>query len=192
MSKYAKFSGTEATQMQAELASFITLLQKTGCQSYLEIGARCGDTFRAVMMALPVGSVGVAVDLPNNGWGEERSEDKLRNVCRELRDAGYRASCILGSSRNLDVIEQARLFAPFDAVFIDGDHSLEGVTADYNNYKTMAKKLISFHDIAWKPDGNCHIGVPELWGHLSETHEISEFIAKDSRMGIGVLHVSAR
>jgi hypothetical protein len=37
----------------------------------------------------------------------------------------------------------------YDIVFIDGDHSYEGVNADTNLYMDLADKLLIYHDIAY-------------------------------------------
>jgi hypothetical protein len=66
-------SGRPPSQIEAELSGFIGLLQERNVRRYLEIGARHGDTFHEVMRSLPVGSVGVAVDLPGGLWGHVKS-----------------------------------------------------------------------------------------------------------------------
>lgn len=53
-----------------------------------------------------------------------------------------------GMSNNPDVIEAVRLEAPYDMIFVDGEHSYEGVTEDYNNYYPLVRLggVIAFHD----------------------------------------------
>src|SRR5690606_15397754 len=68
LSMLKTFSGRQASQDEAELTGFLRLLQDRGVRRYLEVGARHGDTFHYLMTGLPVGSVGVAVDLPGALW----------------------------------------------------------------------------------------------------------------------------
>lgn len=51
-----------------------------------------------------------------------------------------------------DVVEQVRKTANiFDLLFIDGDHSYEGVKADWEAYKCFLKpgSVVVFHDYGW-------------------------------------------
>jgi len=51
-----------------------------------------------------------------------------------------------------EVIDEVRAHATIlDVLFIDGDHSYEGVKADWDNYKGMLKvgSVVVFHDYGW-------------------------------------------
>ncbi|MFC1773015.1 class I SAM-dependent methyltransferase [Pseudomonadota bacterium] len=79
-----------------------------------------------------------------------------------------------------------------DFLFIDGDHRLEGVTTDYNNYRELVRPggIIAFHDILEKqplPENQVY----HLWKVLSKELDTEEFVQDyDQRgYGIGVVHV---
>lgn len=182
------FSGRVASQMKDELTPFIEFLKYKKVMKYLEVGARHGDTFHEIMINLPVGSLGVAVDLPGALWGKKTTGDALRRVVTDLRKRGYEVHYILGDSKSEEVLKTVRAFAPFDAALIDGDHTYEGVKADYQNYQSLAP-VIAFHDIVGdgqieKVYGN-KVEVPRLWKELQGNK--TEFVAKGSKMGIGVI-----
>jgi hypothetical protein len=161
---------------------------------YLEIGARHGDTFFDVMCSLPRGSYGVAVDLPGGAWGTVKSRDSLVECVAELQSRGYKASVLFGNSASASTASLVAKRGPYDLVLIDGDHRLEGVTADWNIYGPMAK-YAAFHDIAgdgvYTRDGSMEVQVPLLWRSLRARQELNsvEFIdAKaPAKMGIGVV-----
>lgn len=184
------FSGRRASQSQYELSSFINLLNEKGVKRYLEIGARDGDTFYDVMASLPKGSYGLALDLPGGLWGKSTTSENLKKAVMELRRKGYDAHYIFGDSQSKEVIEQVKEEAPFDAALIDGDHTLFGVTKDWNNYKSMAS-IIAFHDIVGQGQRERvtrkEVEVPILWEKIKKDHVHFEFIEKDSKMGIGCL-----
>jgi predicted O-methyltransferase YrrM len=51
-----------------------------------------------------------------------------------------------------DVVEQVRAITPtLDLLFIDGDHSYQGVRADWNAYKSFLTpgSIVIFHDYGW-------------------------------------------
>ena len=185
------FSGRKASQDEGELRGFISLLQERGVKSYCEVGARHGDTFHEVMIGLPVGSVGVAVDLPGGLWGTERSRPHLERVIADLCARGYKASCIFGDSQT-DATKRLIIGrGPYDAILLDGDHTLKGVTRDWQLYGDMAP-IVAFHDItgtgqAEKVHGS-PVEVPILWDAIVRSGEsVREFVTPGSHMGIGAV-----
>lgn len=185
------FSGRRASQDEGELRGFIDLLQLHEVSRYLEIGARHGDTFHEVMLGLPVGSYGLAIDLPGGMWGKVTTSSSLYAAAADLRAKGYLVDVILGDSTTAEVITSARVRAPYGAVLIDGDHRYDGVKKDYINYGSMAP-LVAFHDIVGVGEKESVYGnpveVPRLWSEIkSEGRGFFEFISPGSRMGIGVV-----
>ena len=73
----------------------------------------------------------------------------------------------------------------FDLVFIDGDHSYEGVSTDYKNMGQYAK-IVMFHDIN---DSTCP-GVVKFWNEVKEGKKFKEFTYQTNNQpiqGIGLL-----
>lgn len=180
-------SGFRSGQMKYELRSLIYHFVTYGVRSYLEVGARYGDTFYDVMRALPKGSRGVCVDLPESVWGSSGTKEHLESACEELRGMGYDITLIIGDSRDADIVEQVRSLGPFDAALIDGDHRYEGVLADFANYSDVCS-LVAFHDIVGtgqRHSAGINVEVPRLWGEV-KNDRCSEYVAPGSTMGIGV------
>jgi hypothetical protein len=153
-----------------------------------------GSSLWKVANMLPKGSLVVAVDPMTD---RPRARDSLVQCIHELRLRGYNANFIDGDSTGLETIRQVRHFAPFDALFIDGNHSPEYVLADWTNYGPMAR-IIGFHDINWNntwvssrgntPD-ETKMGAPKIWNQLKEGYRHAEFRFHPSQnyFGIGVL-----
>lgn len=185
------FSGRRASQHPDELAGFVGLLVDRGVKSYLEIGARHGDTFHDVMMALPEGSKGVAVDLPGALWGTESSRAHLERAVADLCAKGRPCSALFGDSQTDATRRLVVGRGPYDAVLIDGDHTYAGVVRDWQQYRKIAP-IVAFHDIvghgeAEKVHGN-PVQVPRLWAEIKASGLVTmEFVGKDSTMGIGVV-----
>lgn len=182
------FSGKFWLQHAGEINPFIELLKSEGIKSYLEIGCFMGDTFHAVGSSMPTGSRVVGVEFAKRmiGCPREASEIKasMARARNDLKKQGKEAQVFFGSSRNEKIIEKVRELGPFDAVLVDGDHSLKGVTADWKNYGPMAR-IVAFHDIVG--DNPSSVGPRPLWAQLKKTHRHREFIATGTERGIGVL-----
>jgi hypothetical protein len=180
-------SGMKSGQMQHELDGLIGVIGRHGVRSYLEIGARYGDTFYDVMRSLPIGSRGVCVDLPASLWGSDGTLPHLESACAELQQMGYDITLITGDSQNTEVVAMVEALAPFDACLIDADHRYDGCMADWRNYGRLAD-MVAFHDIAG--EGQRHsegvnVEVPRVWQEV-RGNRYTEIVANRSTMGIGI------
>lgn len=74
-----------------------------------------------------------------------------------------------------------------DFLFIDGDHTETGVTADFNDYRTLVRQggIIAFHDIVEKQPLEIN-QVHRLWKKIKDKFPHEEFIADPSQKGFGI------
>jgi predicted O-methyltransferase YrrM len=175
-------------QNDAELNAFIALLKRENVTSYLEIGSKFGGTLWRIANSLPKGSRILSVDLP---WGDRATEPHLLACVAELNKLGYRAHVTTDDSTNPEVVAAVSKHAPFDAIFIDANHTEPYVREDFKNYGQMGR-IIAFHDIAWnhptKP-GRLPIDVPRVWDDIKRLyrHEEIRLDPGGRDNGIGVL-----
>lgn len=190
-------SGRGFSQNEDELKSLISLFHDHDVRSYIEIGTRHGDTFFEVMKNLPIGSVGIAVDLPGGAWGRNDSAISLNEAIDELRHLGYNVGVVYGDSKRQTVkdavvglLSHHGIEKSVGAILIDGDHRLEGVSADWNNWGGFSN-IVAFHDIAGdgviQKGSGLPVEVPILWQEIKTGHETIEFVSPGSKMGIGVV-----
>lgn len=74
-----------------------------------------------------------------------------------------------------------------DFLFIDGDHTFEGVTADYHNYRDFVRPggIIAFHDIVEKqPFANNQVHM--LWQTIKKQTLTEEFVDDPNQCGFGI------
>ena len=196
--KKHKITGKKISQKDSELAGLINTIKENNCMSYLEIGAREGNTFYDVMTSLPKGSLGVAVDLPAGAWGRNGTEESLKLVCDKLTEMGYEIVMILGDSTTDDIINEVKKYGKYDACLIDGDHRYSGVKKDWENYSVFVNNIVAFHDIDGmgvikNNDPSLAVEVPILWDELKKEYaeKCLEFIDKEDqperKMGIGII-----
>ena len=172
---------------------FLDILRKENVTSYLEIGSMFGGSLWRVAHTLPKGarvvSVDYAVDTPE-------ALPHLQECVRELGREGYDAHLIVGDSMTEETIGKVRELGPFDCVFIDGAHTLEAVTSDWENYGSLGR-LAVFHDIAWNDTWRSSVpgrafkamGVPELWNRIKLDYHFLEIKLQmpSNYYGLGVL-----
>jgi hypothetical protein len=72
-------------------------------------------------------------------------------------------------------------------LFIDGDHSYEGVKKDFKMYSPLVKLdvLICLHDII-PGEYNKVGGVPEFWKEIRENYETRELVEDRHQGGYGI------
>ncbi len=74
-----------------------------------------------------------------------------------------------------------------DFIFIDGDHTVEGVTADYNDYREFVRPggIIAFHDIV-ESQPIVTNQVYHLWKKLKQEAVTEEFVNDPQQCGYGI------
>lgn len=187
------FSGRKPSQDEWELDSFIKFMWNRGVRRYCEIGAREGDTFHEVVSRLMLegkDSFGLAVDLPGGLWGKLSTVVALKRAMDDLAQH-YNVDHLLGNSTAPEMIAAVHTLGPFDAILIDGDHTYEGVKADWENYRDLAP-IVAFHDIVghnqFEKVTRQGVEVPRLWAEIKASGaNVAEFVSPGSAMGIGIV-----
>jgi predicted O-methyltransferase YrrM len=165
-------------QNPSEFSWFLDILRRENVRSYLEIGSYQGGSALQVAHALIVPSLIVMVD--------SEPRDELDDALKTIVAMGHRGKLVSGNSQMSKTVEFVKKFGQFDCVFIDGDHSTAGVTADWQNYSPLAK-MVAMHDISHEPkDGKTAIETKAFW--LSVRQEpFVEIRFQQRHNGIGVL-----
>lgn len=170
-----------AVQKPAELAGFLELLDTCNIQVMVEIGSYAGGTLWAWQH---VADEVICVDLPGTGVYAATGGEKNT----------HRAAAVWGDSHDpltLETLKGVLVGRPVDCLFIDGDHTYQGVKQDYEMYAPLVRAggVIAFHDIADHPE-HPDIQVSRLWAEI-RTSDAVEIISSEAPWGgIGVLHAS--
>lgn len=180
-------------QVNAEIDALADVFRKEGVRSFLEIGSKFGGSLERLANAMPTGSRVVSVDLPRGTRAWPQSEAELKATVGRLRLKGYDTHLIWGDSTAPDVVAKVKDLGPFDAVFIDANHTTPFLWKDWENYGSIGK-IVAFHDIAWHraPDWKegIRIDVPEFWHVIKfawKRVEEFKFCPTGKNNGIGVL-----
>jgi len=164
-------------------------VKAAGFARLLEIGSREGGSLYVLARALMSPAQVVALDLPGAAWGRHGSEAKLRQVLSALNQDGIDVEYLaMDSHAGSSVAAVKDLAAPelFDCLFIDGDHSYQGVKRDFYNYRSLVRPggMIVFHDLV-APQGSA-VEVGKLWREIGGDYTVEENVLE---WGIGILYV---
>jgi cephalosporin hydroxylase len=182
----------EPLQIPTEIEQAMTEVEKLKPRFVLEIGTARGGTFFLFSRAAAANACLVSLDLPAGQWGGGYSQRKTW-IFRHLLLQGQSAHFVRANSHDpgsLERVKQALHGNYLDLLYIDGDHSYEGVKADFDMYSSLVRPggVIIFHDIALhESKWDCH--VDRLWSELKGRFPHSEIIQAPDQgwAGIGIL-----
>src|SRR6266545_985458 len=167
-----------AIQKEAELASFLALLADHPPQVVVEVGADAGGTLWA-WQQLGTRRV-IGVDQSHGPYSSGAT----------LNDHG--CEVVYGDSHDpatLQALKDLLAGELVDLLFIDGDHTYDGVKQDFEMYSPLVHDagMVAFHDICHHPD-HPDVGVDMLWRQLGGGALKDEIVTDPPTWGgIGVL-----
>lgn len=171
-------------QNEQELGQMLALIE--GKTALLEIGSSFGGTLKRMASVMKKGARIVSVDMPVDATPKFLNPlHSLKTVCKQLSWLGANVELFVGDSHSQPVIDAVSNFAPYDFVFIDGDHSYEGMMADWKNYGPMGK-VVGFHDV-----GGALPDCQRAWEEIKASgYRTEEFINRESKymFGIGIVY----
>lgn len=188
------YRNVAASQQPAELSQLIDTVRALAPRNILEIGTARGGTLLA-WCRLASKRV-ISVDLPGgrHGGGYVAEREKLYDLFRHDR-SGVRLRLVRDDSKSPHVRAEVEEFLEgekLQVLFIDGDHTYEGVKRDFQLWSDLVEPggLVVFHDIA-DHDGRFGVDVARFWREVREEFPHSEYVHDRDQgwAGIGVLRV---
>jgi predicted O-methyltransferase YrrM len=171
-------------QVRSELIAFAELVRAERPRHVLEIGTSHGGTLYVLAWAAAPDAVLVSADVT-------RFSATRRWLYRSFARRGQTVTLICGDSHSdaiRDTIADAFGRDPIDVLFIDGDHSYDGVRRDFELYTPLVRPggLVAFHDIVDGPEEDVG-GVPAFWRETrSQLRDVQELVESASQGGYGI------
>jgi len=183
----------QCLQRKWELLAMMAAVKKYRPHVVVEIGTYRGGTLRCWGSVCPSTTQFFSIDLPGGDFGGGYNSSDVDTFRGYLRP-GQSLRCLRADSHDpttynalVDALGGRRI----DFLFIDGDHTYEGVRRDYELYGTLVRPggIIALHDIMpHQVHSSCQ--VHRFWADLKAASNTSEFVDRDGFEtwgGIGVV-----
>ncbi len=179
-------------QVKDEILDLLTVLDKKKPKIIMEIGTNIGGNLFLFSQIAPPDADIISVDLPGGMFGGGYPRWRIP-IFKMFPREYQRLYLVRADSHNPQTKKRVNSILQdrkIDFLFIDGDHSYEGVKQDFEVFSPLVKKngLIAFHDIL-PVQGQPGCGVDRLWVEISSNNESREFIGNTHQgwAGIGLI-----
>lgn len=167
-------------QIPCEVQQLAKEVKKISPSAILEIGTSSGGTLYIWSRYLKSCKKIISVDLPEGYF-----YNKMKFF--ELFDSGKKFYFLRSNSHDKEThgkVSKILNNSKIDFLFIDGDHSYNGVMQDFEMYKKFVAGggIIAFHDIAYHPN----YGVNMFWNEIKHNYVSKEIIASKNQVGYGI------
>lgn len=181
-------------QVRSEAVALGRMLKAHAPARSLEIGTNYGGTLLLLCNVSAPRAKIISVDLPSGRFGGGYLRRKIP-LFRKFPKAGQQLHLIRADShleetreRVLRILDDELL----DYLFLDGDHTYEGVRRDFDMYAPLVRSggLIALHDISeHRTHTDCQ--VDKFWNEVRNQYSHQEIVEnpKQGWAGLGVLFV---
>lgn len=179
--RFAGYPDVRTAQKEPELCWFIERLLANDMQSLLSIGLLDAGTEWHISRIYRERGLNIAI----TGIDINNSSELQKNIA-EISLLWNQSFQFLQQSSHSKCLE----IGTFDAVWIDGDHSYEGVKQDFALARKKATKLIALHDIAdteYHRKQKCFVS--QLWAEIKQSGLPTEEMLGSDWAGIGIVYL---
>jgi predicted O-methyltransferase YrrM len=189
------FRTLASMQIREEFLALLAVFKEAKPRVVMEIGTANGGTLFCFSKLAPADATLISIDLPNGEFGGGYPSWK-EPVYRQFSKPNQELFLLREDSHTEQTLQKVKKILngrKIDFLFIDGDHTYEGVKRDFELYSSLVNEhgVISFHDVAPNGIEENAGNVKKFWKELKDKREFAckEFIndIRQGGCGIGVL-----
>jgi cephalosporin hydroxylase len=182
----------ETIQVRSELQRFAAIIADLKPNTLLEIGSNKGGTLLVLSRLAAADALVVSLDLPGGDFGGGYKDYHVP-IFKRFTHGNQQMHLVRGDSHSAQMETAVREVVgsrKLDLLFIDGDHTYEGVKRDFETYSTLVRPggVIAFHDIAENKMETCQVS--RFWQEIKSRYRHEEIVESASQgwAGIGILY----
>lgn len=180
------------SQIRREILKLLEIGAEIKPKVVLEIGTAKGGTLFLLSHISPEDATIISIDLPGGKFGGGYSQWR-RFLYKSFALPNQKIHLLRMDSHKEETLEKIRAILngrKIDLLFIDGDHTYEGVKKDFEMYSKLVERerVIALHDIVHHPYvPDCQVEV--FWKEIKGEYKTKEIISSPNQTwaGIGVI-----
>jgi predicted O-methyltransferase YrrM len=180
-------------QIRSEATALISRVKDIQPKRVMELGTGKGGNLFLLSRASPSDAKIISLDMRGGPFGAGYPSWKIP-LLKSFKRGNQEMTLVDADSHSLETRDKIGAILnneKLDVLFIDGDHTYEGVKRDFELYSPFVRSggLIAFHDIvdARKLDPTCNVDI--FWNELKVNYKYEEVIDNKTQIwgGIGII-----
>ena len=188
------FGVIRPSQIKEEFLELLKIFKEQNSKYILEIGTASGGTLFCFCKLAKNDATLISIDLPEGPFGGGYPKWKIP-IYRSFAKNNQKIYLIRDDSHKSETLEKLKSILgneKIDFLFIDGDHTYEGVRKDFEMYSPLVANggIIAFHDIVLHPP-ETFCEVHKFWKEVKHRYKHMEIVKNWNQgwAGIGMLYV---
>jgi len=176
-------------QIKEEFTELLKVYVNKQPKIILEIGTARGGTLFSFCKLASDDAILISLDLPYRAFTGGYSDWRM-SLLQAFKKENQQLYLLREDSHNTETLNKVKDILngrAIDFLFIDADHSYEGVKKDFEMYSPLVKGggIIAFHDIVkHPPELDCN--VDKFWNEIKKEFQFQEIIKDKNQTAYGI------